>query len=296
MRRVIALCVVLATLLLLTSCGMSKKNQKTIDTISSKSLGDEVVFGSYNGKKLIWNVVYTEDGLYLLVLKGNLDIIRYSRTTQGEDANEWSNCDLRTWLNGAFYNSAFDDNAKSAIVTCDLYNSYREGSNKSGGKDTQDRVFILSYAECKKFLEPLELVLPQGKKDTDDNDYWLRNPSGTYSTDVMTVDQWKSSSSTVGTDDADREATWVCVRPAIWITDSGATKATLHVDPVKTEDIASSSNSSVSNSKKRCYVCGGTGFVQFNYGSSDLEAILSGHDSYTVQKCYKCGGSGYVYD
>ena len=50
-------------------------------------------------------------------------------------------------------------------------------------------------------------------------------------------------------------------------------------------------NSSPSSGQK-CYWCNGTGSVRYNYGSSDLEAILSGHDPYTYGTCASCGGTG----
>lgn len=46
--------------------------------------------------------------------------------------------------------------------------------------------------------------------------------------------------------------------------------------------------------RKKCLLCNGTGHVRYYYGSSDLEAWLSGHDSYTIGPCTMCKGTGYV--
>lgn len=54
----------------------------------------------------------------------------------------------------------------------------------------------------------------------------------------------------------------------------------------------SGSSSSSIDLGEKCYVCNGTGVVRYNYGSSDLEAILSGHDPYTYGQCSSCGGTG----
>lgn len=54
----------------------------------------------------------------------------------------------------------------------------------------------------------------------------------------------------------------------------------------------SSSGNNSSSSNGKCYWCNGTGSVRYNYGSSDLEAILSGHDPYTYGTCASCGGTG----
>lgn len=47
--------------------------------------------------------------------------------------------------------------------------------------------------------------------------------------------------------------------------------------------------------KVKCKLCNGTGSVKYNYGSSDLEAILSGHDPYTFGPCSSCDGTGKAY-
>jgi hypothetical protein len=53
----------------------------------------------------------------------------------------WQECDLRQWLNDAFYHSAFTD-AEKKIVTMTHNTDHGEGS-----PDTVDRVFLLSAAE-----------------------------------------------------------------------------------------------------------------------------------------------------
>lgn len=42
----------------------------------------------------------------------------------------------------------------------------------------------------------------------------------------------------------------------------------------------------------KCNRCNGTGYVRYNYGNSDMEAWLSGHDAYTYGPCSSCGGTG----
>jgi len=45
-----------------------------------------------------------------------------------------------------------------------------------------------------------------------------------------------------------------------------------------------------------CPFCNGTGSVRYYYGSSNLEAILSDHDPYTVGECTSCEGKGKYYE
>lgn len=47
---------------------------------------------------------------------------------------------------------------------------------------------------------------------------------------------------------------------------------------------------------EKCPFCNGTGSVRYYYGSSNLEAILSGHDPYTVGECSSCKGKGKFYE
>ncbi|MBQ8589211.1 MAG: hypothetical protein IJ486_02020 [Firmicutes bacterium] len=44
----------------------------------------------------------------------------------------------------------------------------------------------------------------------------------------------------------------------------------------------------------KCSNCNGTGGVKYYYGSSDLEAILNGHDSSWYGPCGSCGGDGRI--
>ena len=52
------------------------------------------------------------------------------------------------------------------------------------------------------------------------------------------------------------------------------------------------SNNQTSSGKGKCYICNGTGYVKYYYGSSDWEAYLNGHDPYWFGKCTSCGGTG----
>ncbi len=50
------------------------------------------------------------------------------------------------------------------------------------------------------------------------------------------------------------------------------------------------------DSKVKCSFCNGTGKVKYYYGSSALEAYLSGHNDYEYGPCTSCDGKGYVYE
>lgn len=98
----------------------------------------------------------------------------------------WSNCSLRTWLNGEFLNTAFTDAEQKRIQSSDLNTPdvLVEAFDESvemldryvlpGGGDTTDKVFLLSMDECEKYL-------PQDAQRTAESGWWLRSNGYGYS-------------------------------------------------------------------------------------------------------------------
>ena len=114
--------------------------------------GDSILFGAYeqdnnfeNGAEPIeWEILdENEKGIFVLS-KYILDFQPYN--TDDEDTT-WENCSLRTWLNKTFYDAAFDEAAKSRIITITNENTDNLHYKTKGGEDTQDKVFCLSFDE-----------------------------------------------------------------------------------------------------------------------------------------------------
>jgi len=61
----------------------------------------------------------------------------------------WQGCDLRKWLNGAFYHAAFDPSEMKRIQTV------RCTDNGESCPDMKDRVFLLSATEAREMKDPL---------------------------------------------------------------------------------------------------------------------------------------------
>ena len=81
----------------------------------------------------------------------------------------WERCDLRAWLNGEYYDTAFSEEEKAAIIETHLSNPDNPQYNTPGGNDTDDRIFLLSIDEAEKYF----------KDDTDRTAgiwWWLRSP------------------------------------------------------------------------------------------------------------------------
>jgi hypothetical protein len=82
--------------------------------------------------------------------------------------NDWNNSDLKRWLNEDFYNGAFSEKERDAIVNCTYsYGGKYEGSDKTAAS----KVFLLSAddAENGKFF------VNNDDRSTEDT-WWLRSP------------------------------------------------------------------------------------------------------------------------
>lgn len=136
-----------------------------------------------------------------------------------ESTSTWKDSSIRQWLNNDFYEAAFTDEEKQFILTTNVKNGTSENYidwNESGGEDTQDKVFLLSAAECLEYLpdrskcyytpyaQDMDGKLIKGKTGP----YWLRSP-GKKAGEAAVFDDGKIHSR------ATKKATGVC--PAIWV-------------------------------------------------------------------------------
>ena len=151
------------------------------------AVNDHVFFGHYeqdndltNGAEAIeWRVLKVENGEALLISQYALDSQPYNEKYA---VALWSKCTLRTWLNTAFYDAAFNDTEKQSIVTKKLEN----------WKDvnTQDTVSLLDNDEAKTLFEnhadrmtvPTAYAIAQGawqsqKYGPGNAQWWLRSHS-----------------------------------------------------------------------------------------------------------------------
>lgn len=123
------------------------------------AVGNYVTFGTYPQTKagndatpIEWLVLARDGNKALLISRYALDAQPYNKDYTSVT---WETCTLRTWLNGTFYNKAFSSAEQAAILTTNVDNSKNQcysGWSTSGGNNTQDKVFLLSYAEANKYF------------------------------------------------------------------------------------------------------------------------------------------------
>lgn len=189
-------------------------------------VGDVVTLGAYeqdddysNGSEDIeWIIINKTGGKILLLSKYVLDTVPYD--TSGE-ATTWEKSEMREWLNNEFYNEAFKNTNTENIVETKLKTPKAAGGT-SGGKDTTDKIFLLSVDEVKKYLpdEDSRTALPTdyaiGRSIADEYKYdtvwWrLRTPGKNGKT---TAGIHAEGGINFNGRDNDRED--LGVRPALW--------------------------------------------------------------------------------
>ena len=204
------------------------------------SVGNYVTFGHYpqtsggnDSTEIEWLVLARYGNKALLVSRYGLDAKPYNT----EDTNiTWEECTLRTWLNDTFLNKAFTTEEQAGILLTNVDNSSGQGYsrwNTNRGNNTQDKVFLLSYAEANKYLgvtlddssntksrvAPTAYAIKQGARTSSDNKtgdgtaagwWWLRSPgSGQNGAAAVRTDGSLSYGFVISGN--------AVVRPALWI-------------------------------------------------------------------------------
>ena len=186
------------------------------------AVGNYVSFGTYPQTKagndatpIEWLVLARDGDKALLISRYGLDVQPYNKDYTSVT---WETCTLRTWLNSTFYNKAFSSAEQAAILTTDVDNSKSQCYSiwtTSGGNNTQDKVFLLSYAEANKYFG----VGKGSSKKTAAGVRWLRSPSYSQSNAayVYIVGSIYFYSRNVDSDsEAVRSALWVDIESTIF--------------------------------------------------------------------------------
>ena len=187
--------------------------------------GDTLFMGVYAGQPVEWLVAETDGDDCLLVSRYGLETRRYNEVWQ---PTSWAECTLRAWLNEDFLNSCFTEKERAAILLTPVDNG-EENCNPAytvgGGENTEDRVFLLSYAEANLIFgetggacAPTDHAVKTGAHTSERYQadgrpagwYWLRSPG--FDTDYVAM---ISTDGTRTYDYVTRSS--AMVRPALWV-------------------------------------------------------------------------------
>ena len=193
-----------------------------MDVISSQltnaKVGDTIIMGNYlqdsESKKhyedIEWIVLDKQDNKLLIVSKYALASSKYFDWNMF--SSTWEESIIRTWLNGEFYNSAFNSDEMEMILTT-LVETPSSVHNIDGGNSTNDKLFCLSVEEAKMYFSSNEERVVESKQKSNGEGvcWWLRTPGerGYYSAYV-------SESGQIDVDGENQFST-LTVRPAMWL-------------------------------------------------------------------------------
>lgn len=208
----------------LASAGSNTEEQgEKLETIS---VGSYITFGSYeqdgdttNGKEPIeWLVLAKKNSRMLVISRYALECIEFNTEF---DCVTWDSCTLRTWLNEDFLNEAFSITEQTMIPTVAVSANENPLFGGDAGKETQDKVFLLSAAEVSIYFtsawarrcKPTTEADAQGARTNSDgfSQWWLRTPGNGFDALIVETDgDIIYYGELVNSDDT-------VVRPAMWI-------------------------------------------------------------------------------
>ncbi|MCI7619072.1 MAG: toll/interleukin-1 receptor domain-containing protein [Firmicutes bacterium] len=185
-----ALVVIVAAILVVTQVVIP--NSKKLENINLEA-GAIGTFGEYGGEPVEWRVLDKDGNKVLIITDKIIDAKPYNDEWSGIT---WENCSLRKWLNEEFISTAFTEKEKEAVLETNIKNEDNQGYGTNGGKNTKDKVFLLSIEEVEKYFSSDNDRQSEGTKYAkttalcvDNCGYswwWLRSP-GRDASDAATV-------------------------------------------------------------------------------------------------------------
>ncbi|MDR2714929.1 MAG: DUF6273 domain-containing protein [Coriobacteriales bacterium] len=155
-RSIQATIITLAFVLALTAFALVLATPKFTPTPGPQA-GELVQYGTvsftdYQGgtfsENITWKVLANEGGRVLVVSEKVIDLRPYHEESK---AITWEQSDVRTWLNGAFY-EGLPSELKGLVVGTKLTNARNPVHETPGGTNTKDKVFLLSIDEVQKYF------------------------------------------------------------------------------------------------------------------------------------------------
>ena len=196
------------------------------------TVGSIITFGAYeqdndttNGKEPIeWIVLNVQDSRSLVISRYALDCQRFNKWNTSVT---WENCSLRKWLNEDFIKEAFSTEEQAKIPTVTMTADKNPSYGTNPGRDTQDRVFLLSIPEAEAYFDsdearlchPTAYAIAQGCSGDDSLGawWWLRTPGLLSSrAGCVRIDGSVTDDGVIVNIDTN------AVRPALWISQTAA--------------------------------------------------------------------------
>lgn len=149
--------------------------RSSIPYIGMAAAGDDILFGTYQNEKLEWTVLEKEGDTVVAISKNAIESRPYNKEVAQVT---WETSTLRKWLNNDFYYYVFSDDEKERILDSTVTADYNPDFPTVPGNDTEDKVYILSIEEAKKYYSSDEArkYHDSGAENGESRIWWLRTP------------------------------------------------------------------------------------------------------------------------
>lgn len=171
------------------------RSGRFVDTVSLSNAkpGYVVEFGSYEqnqdvtdgAEPIEWYVLDAKDGKALLFSKYVLENMPYHKY---KEEISWKNCTLREWLNGTFYETAFNAEEKQRIATTLLENVWNPWNTLAEFEYTEDKVFLPSMEDMLSGDYTYTEKVPESAAHTFDG--YFRTDAERMARGVYEEEQW----------------------------------------------------------------------------------------------------------
>lgn len=142
---------------------VAQASEPTADSLKNPSVSnnlstwDCVYFGSYyqsdaTGKKkdpIKWRVLSLDGKVATVLADSVLDVRQYVESDDSQKEATWETSSLRMWLNDGFLKTAFSEEEQNGILSTTVSTANNKSYGSVGGNDTEDKVYIPSYADMK---------------------------------------------------------------------------------------------------------------------------------------------------
>lgn len=115
-----------------------------VEDVKYKRLKIDKKWHYFKCEPIKWRILAVDENKATLMADKCLDGARFENT---DKEATWEDSSVRKFLNNDFYNLAFNATQKDMIEDTVLRNLDSDGQNKYNGKDTTDKVFLLSAME-----------------------------------------------------------------------------------------------------------------------------------------------------
>lgn len=215
--------IALGVCLLVGSFGTA--NAGRISELIGPQVGDIVTFGSYEqnnnqscAEPIEWIVLDRDGRNALLLSRYCLDNVPFH---DQQVETKWADSYLREWLNDTFLYTAFSSSEREDIVSTSITTSKNPVHRTSGGRDTTDKVFLLSIDEVETYfdsdvdrrVDATAYAKRQGAQVYNTGAWWRLRSPGKFDYSVASV----YASGQIAYD-GDAVSDYGCaIRPAIWV-------------------------------------------------------------------------------